>query len=135
MENNTQNIDDSLLHENIFVCDGLIVVDMNNTDIKMEIKEEHHNTELFNTDESVIEQSTVTDDSSNIFHDDRDFKIDFKHEDIDNEQPYFEEIILKTASSIIKQEDINTEESDPLYDSQTMPSEKTNASIQQKIFE
>ena len=134
MADNTQNKDDSFIHEDIFVCDGLTEVDMNNIDIKLEIKEEHHNNELLNTDESLIKQSTVTAVSSNIIHDDRDFKIDIKHEDIDNEQPHIEEIVLQADSSTIKQEDINTEESDPLHDSQIMPSEKITALIQQNYL-
>ena len=107
---------------------------MDDIKLKSEIKIELHDIMLVNNDESVRKQFSGTDISTSIIHDDTDIKIDIKHEPIDIDFP-IEEITVQNNPSTVKQEDISTEESDPLQISQEVPYEKPSTSGRQSCID
>ena len=107
--------------------DRILVNEMDDIKLKIEIKIELHDIMLVNNDESVRKQLSVSEVSTSIT--DEDNEIDIKHEPIDIDYPV-EEILVQN-NSIVKQEDISSEESDPLHFNDAMPHEKPSTSGRQ----
>ena len=72
--------------------------------IKIELNDDLHDIELYKNDESIRKEFSISDVSTNLIDDVKDFKIDIKHEPIDIDIPC-EEITLENNSSTVKQEE------------------------------
>ena len=60
MSEESQRYNDTELHENIFVCDGLIGKNTTNIDFKIKKLDDHHNIDSLYSGSSVVKQFPVT---------------------------------------------------------------------------